>query len=111
MVGYARWILPAELIALHANAEGEREGRFWADACIPEPTEEQERKFEGLFTEHSTPDGGVLGLRTDGILEFRSRSLEEAEGRVRATNMGKGLFLSTFVSLLPPVQFWRSWMS
>lgn len=98
VAGYARWVLPPELGARNGD-DGEG---VWSDARVPEPTEEEAREFEWSFRENTTPDGGVLGLRTDAIMEFRSRPLEEADERVRAQR--KGPFISMYHPIIshPP---------
>ncbi|PYH44735.1 GNAT family N-acetyltransferase [Aspergillus saccharolyticus JOP 1030-1] len=113
IVGYARWTLPDLLLdATHQALAGEANlekhnaangGRdvVWPEAQVQAPTEDELREFKERFDAAS--DGGqVPGMKRDGMVEFRSRPLEEADERV---TRGKEFLTLDYLCTHP--DFWR----
>lgn len=90
VVGYARWIVPDSVLSVE-----DKTGTFWPEAQVQAVSDEELQVFKKNFDAAS--DGGqVPGMKKDGMMEFRSRPLEEAD---EAITRGEE-FLSKFFSFL-----------
>jgi hypothetical protein len=86
VVGYARWILPPELVNKNA----------WPEAQVPEPSLEDRERFERAFQESPIPNA-----KSGEMITFRANGLVEAERRVKVD----GPFLSK--RSVPLGSIWR----
>ncbi|PYI01493.1 hypothetical protein BO78DRAFT_378880 [Aspergillus sclerotiicarbonarius CBS 121057] len=95
IISYARWTLPPSLTA---------RGDIWLSAQVPEPTESQKKGYKEAYDAASDPNGRVPGMKTSGVLEFRSEPLERAEEGILGVH-GEEVLTLEYLTTHP--SFWR----
>ncbi|PYI32258.1 hypothetical protein BP00DRAFT_158552 [Aspergillus indologenus CBS 114.80] len=99
VVGYARWIVPDSLLSVEDKTG--KEGTFWPEAQVQAVSDDELREYKKHFDAAS--DGGqVPGMKKNGLMEFRSRPLEEAD---EAITRGEEFLTLDYLCTHP--DFWR----
>lgn len=83
VVGYARWCLPLMLV---------EKNNVWLEAQVAEPTPAEREVYEKRY-QAGTKNGRAIGLKTGGMVTFRSAPLEAVDARI----MKDGPFLGTYI--------------
>ncbi|OJJ66004.1 hypothetical protein ASPBRDRAFT_189481 [Aspergillus brasiliensis CBS 101740] len=97
VIGYARWTLPPSL---------SQRDDVWLSAQVPEPSPQEKAEYKQKYDAGSDEKGRVQGMKSDGLLEFRSEPLERVEERVLRDVVGDGEVL-TLEYLTTHPDYWR----